>query len=235
MTVASSAMSAQRRRLAAQALIATRDRLAADTAALLTPVSVPTLEVTSPAMTTPAIAALSAQIQDLLASLAPAAPVAPVAPVSAPVAKPEPFKDPVVVGINALGVPLNAAGAFVSRKRAVDPQGLIKAYDAAKAAPKPTAKPKAPAPTPAPVAPAAADLGATLAQLEQLLTALATPPTVTAPPAATAPTGTLDSLVRRDGQWFRCLQCEDAYWGTFRDEAFVLAKASKHVAAKHKA
>jgi hypothetical protein len=46
-----------------------------------------------------------------------------VAPAAAPAPKAQPasFNDPVVVAVNAAGIPLNAAKAFVSQKVAIRP------------------------------------------------------------------------------------------------------------------
>lgn len=46
------------------------------------------------------------------------------------------------------------------------------------------------------------------------------------------------SFVHADGAWARCNRCEDAdpkaaYWGLFRDDAVILAKAQKHMAKVH--
>lgn len=43
------------------------------------------------------------------------------------------------------------------------------------------------------------------------------------------------ALLRVDGPWLRCRQCEHAFWGAFRDEAFVGPRIRKHVRKAHAA
>lgn len=43
----------------------------------------------------------------------------------------------------------------------------------------------------------------------------------------------LARLVRLDGAWMRCKDCDAAYWGSFRSASFVLAKAQRHAAKAH--
>ena len=54
-------------------------------------------------------------------------------------------------------------------------------------------------------------------------------------PAAVAavPDETLSLLVSSDGTWMRCLYCEGAYWGVFRGDEYVMAKALKHFEKAH--
>lgn len=43
----------------------------------------------------------------------------------------------------------------------------------------------------------------------------------------------LAAFVRLDGKWLRCAACGDAYWGAFRDTAWVKAKLAAHRAKAH--
>jgi hypothetical protein len=36
-----------------------------------------------------------------------------------------------------------------------------------------------------------------------------------------------------DGAWVRCRDCEDAFWGAFRDDAFLLVKITAHRSKAH--
>jgi hypothetical protein len=216
-------LSAQRRRLAAQALLATRDRLAAD-AALLATASVPTLEVPTVTMTTPTTAPsatdLVARLQSLLDGLTPAAtpaPVAAAAPAPAPapsgLAKAQAFWQSDYEG---KGVParqlsngrwVDAKGAFCKGPKVGKTQRPVTAADVAPV----VAAPKGP--------------GISLEQLDALLAALGGAAAV-APAAAPA-----TPALRKDGSWMRCGLCEEAYWSASNPE--LAAKYAKHLARKH--
>jgi hypothetical protein len=256
MTRIATTLSAQQRRIAAQAIAATEARLSVAAPAQLdlapsVPAAKEVATVTMP-MTALTPEILAAAIAQVLGGLG-AAPVAPVAPIAPVVAAPKLTAqqkwdaygaDKVVAKVLANGVPVNVHGMFLKRADAIDPKGLIAAYDAAKKGANvaknatPAAAP-ASAPSAAPVAPSVG--GLTLEQLTNFLKAMgmdlptsAIAPSVAPAAAAAAPAAGIRAVLVDTGDgWLHCASCDSAYWGSFRPDAELAAKYGKHVAKAH--